>query len=363
MLLRNQRLEKMAHYYLGPVTSAVFGALLKSIEHTVVESKIKPQTVKPETVKPDTTKTEEDSEDEEDYLPSITDVEVLEHLNKTIDLAAGVKVPKSASNLPNGVSKRKVLSDDPDEAELGIKVEKDSDDEDEDPPAYGYRSLKERNKRLSLVGMHLNILAEHPKRFVKRSWDSKASRIDIAALNSKLVREEVDTMIGNRYSNIETRIVRCLRERGKLEEKQLQAMTMMRQQPLRIHLTFLQFAGICDSQELPKDASRQPNRVLHLWQFHEQRVVNDYLHRAYQGMSRSLQRLRVEREGKFRGVIEKADRADVKGREQELLNSQEKKLLKEWREVEERVLVQVDRLDDLVGVLRDFPGDNHALML
>ena len=348
----------MAHYYLGPVTGAVFGALLKSLEKTVVETKIKPQTVKPETVK-----TEDDIEDDEDLLPCVTDAEILEHLGKTIDLAAGVKVPKSASNLPNGVSKRKVLSDDPDEAELGIKVEKDSDDEDEEPPVNGYRTMKERNKRLSLVGMHLNILAEHPKRFVKRSWDSKASRIDIPALLNKLVREEVDTMIGNRYSNIETRIVRCLRERGKLEEKQLQAMTMMRQQPLRIHLTYLQFAGICDSQELPKDASRQPNRVLHLWQFNELRVVNDYLHRAYQGMSRSLQRLRVEREGKFRAVIEKADRADVKGREHELLNSREKTLLKEWREVEERILVQVDRLDDLVGVLRDFPGNNHALMI
>lgn len=348
----------MAHYYLGPVTAAVFSALLKSIEHTLVASKVKPQTVKPETAK-----AEDDCEDEEDLLPSVTDVEVLEHLDKSMDLTAGIKVPKSANNLPNGVSKRKVLSDDPDEAELGIKVEKVSDDEDEDPPANGYRSLKERNKRLSLVGIHLNILAEHPKRFIKRSWDSKSSRIDIPALNNKLVREEVDTMIGNRYSNIETRIVRCLRERGKLEEKQLQAMTMMRQQPLRIHLTFLQFAGICDSQELPKDASRQPNRVLHLWQFNEKRVVNDYLHRAYQGMSRSLQRLRVEREGKFKAVIEKADRADVKGREQELLNLQEKNLLKEWREVEERILVQVDRLDDLVGVLRDFPGNNNALMI
>lgn len=358
LLLRNQRLEQMAHYYLGPMTSAVFGAMLKSLERTAVEHKFKPQTVKPETGKH-----EDDSEDEEDLLPSITDAEILEHLDKSIDLTIGVKVPKSVGNLPNGVGKRKTISDDPDEAELGIKIEKESDDEDEDLPANGFRSLRERNKRLSLVGMHLNILAEHPKRFIKRSWDSKSSRIDIAALNSKLVREEVDTMIGNRYSNIETRIVRCLREKGKLEEKQLQAMTMMRQQPLRIHLTFLQFAGICDSQELPKDASRQPNRVLHLWQFNERRVVNDYLHRAYQGMSRSLQRLRVEREGKFRAVIEKADRADVKGREQELLNLQEKNLLKEWREAEERILVQVDRLDDLVGVLRDFSGNHHGLMI
>ena len=37
-------------------------------------------------------------------------------------------------------------------------------------------------------------------------------------------------------------------------------------------------------------------------------------------------------------------------------------MLKEWREFEERLLVQVDRLDDLVGVLRDFSGSNTPLI-
>lgn len=355
LLLRNRRLEQMAHYHLGPATAAVFGTYLRSLEKTELRGAVKPEPFKDE---------EDGGEEDNDSLPSVTDVKVLEHLDKAIDLAHGVKVERSISNLPNGTSKRKVLSDDPDEAELGIKVEKDSDEEeeeDEEQPVNGYRSLKERNKRLALVGMHLSILAEHNKCFVRRTKDKKASKIDITALTTRLVQDEVDTMIGNRYSNIETRIVRCLRERGKLEEKSVQTMCMMRLMPLRMHLTFLQFAGICDSQEIPKDASRQPNRVLHLWQFNEKRVVNQYLHRAYQGMSRSLQRLRVEREGKFKAVIEKAERVDVKGREQELLNLQEKNLLKQWRDTEERLLVQVDRLDDLVGVLRDFPGNDTSV--
>ena len=331
----------------------MFGALLRSLE----KKELNPR------VKAESHKTDSDGEEEYDPLPSATDVEVLEHLNKAIDLAQGVKIDPLSSKQPNGVSKRKVLSEDPDEAELGIKVEKDSDDEDdvEDHPINGYRSQKERNKRLALVSTHLNILAEHNKHFITRTPNKKASRVDIGTLATRLVQDELDTMIGNRYSNIETRIVRCLRERGKLEEKSVQTMCMMRLMPLRMHLTFLQFAGICEAQELPKDASRQPNRSLHLWHFPEKRVVNQYLHRTYQGMSRTLQRLRVEREGKFKAVIEKAERFDVKGREQELLNFAEKNLLKEWRDTEERLLVQVDRLDDLVGVLRDFPGNDTSL--
>jgi DNA-directed RNA polymerase III subunit RPC3 len=343
----------MAHFHLGAIPAAVFGALLQSLE----KKELSPR------VKAESHKTDSDGEEEYDPLPTATDIEVLEHLDKTIDLAQGVKIDTSSHKQPNGVSKRKVLSEDPDEAELGIKLEKDSDDEVdvEDHLVNGHRTLKERKKRLALVSMHLNILADHNKHFVHRTPNKKASQVDIAALAAKLVQDEVDTMIGNRYSNIETRIVRCLRERGKLEEKSVQTMCMMRLMPLRMHLTFLQFAGICEAQELPKDASRQPNRSLHLWHFPEKRVANQYLHRTYQGMSRMLQRLRVEREGKFKAVLEKAERGDVRGREQELLNLAEKNLLKEWRETEERLLVQVDRLDDLVGVLRDFPGDDTSL--
>ena len=350
LLLRNKRLEQMAHYFLGPTAAAVFGALLRSLEKREWKAKAKAERIKPE----------DSGGEDEDLLPSATDLEVLEQLDKAIDLTLGVQIEKPS--LPNGSTKPKVLSDDPNEAELGIKIEKESDDEEDDPPINGFRTLKERNKRLTLVTMHLNILAEHKKRFVKRTLDNKASRLDIPALTSKLIQDELDAMVGNRYSPIETRIVRCLRDRGKLEEKSLQSMTMMRLMPLRMHLTFLQFAGICDSQEIPKDASRQPNRVLHLWAFNERRVVGRYLQDSYQAMSRCLQRLRVERDGKFRAVIDKAERVDVKGREQELLNLAEKGLLKEWRETEERLLVQVDRLDDLVGVLRDFSGTDTSLI-
>ena len=70
-------------------------------------------------------------------------------------------------------------------------------------------------------------------------------------------------------------------------------------------------------------------------------------------MARCLQRVKVEREA-VQTVIEKAERTDVVGKEEEYLGVGERVALEEWREREERLLGEVGRLDDLVAVLRDF---------
>ena len=344
--------------FLGPVTTAVYSAILQTLEDTA-KMKFKRDKLKMD---------EDESEDEEDLLPSVTDMDVLDRLDKSIDLASTIKGASSTQKLPNGIgnhrNKPQVLSDDPDEAELGIKREQDSDDgdeEEEDAPVNGYSSFKERSKRLGLLAMHLNILAEHPRRFCFRTTGTKETRVNIAALTKAVTQAELDTMVRARYGKHAARLVRILREKGKLEEKQVSIMSMMRMVDMRELLTLLQFAGITDAQEIPKDNSRQPSRTVYLWCFDEQRVRSQYLRQTYQAMSRALQRLRVERDGKFHAVIEKAERTDVKGREQELLNFQEKELLREWRDVEERLLVQVARMDDVVALLRDFGGDDTSL--
>lgn len=353
----------MVHYNLGPVTAGVFDAVL-SASDAVKEAEVKSdQGPLKEEDSDDEMEVDDDDEEEEGFgqeqtaepLVTVTDFEVLEHLDKSIDLSETVKVPRP-SKPQNGKHRKKVLSDDPDEAELGIKVEQESDDE-EDVPA-GQLSLKEQNKRLALINTHLNILAEHPKRFVKRQPGRQTSQIDIKAITKKLIEDEVDAMISHRFSKHEMRLVRILRDTGCLEEKSLQWASMLPVVPLRQHLTFLKFAKICDCQEVPKDDKRIPNRMLHLWQFDEKRVVNRYLHQTYQGMARLMQRTQIAREEKFAAVLEKAERVG----DEALLNKGERELLGQWREMEETTLVQIDRMDDLVGVLRDFPGDTHSLM-
>ena len=70
-------------------------------------------------------------------------------------------------------------------------------------------------------------------------------------------------------------------------------------------------------------------------------------------MGNLVRRARVEKES-VRGVVEKSERTDVVGREKELLGAGELEALARWREKERRIWGEVGRLDELVGVLRDF---------
>ena len=112
-----------------------------------------------------------------------------------------------------------------------------------------------------------------------------------------------------------------------------------------------------ECQEVPKDGSRQNARTIFLWFHDQQRVQSLLLQHTYQAMARLLQRLKAEREN-YRNAIEKAEMMDVK---QESLNQNEQEAVMQWREVEEKLLVQLQRTDEFVALLRDFSGKDTSL--
>ena len=115
----------------------------------------------------------------------------------------------------------------------------------------------------------------------------------------------------------------------------------------------LRQAGIVGVQEVPKDSARTLNQIIYLWFFDQDQTRRLLLNQTYRSMSRFLQRLRVEREA-ARTVLEKAARTDVKGHEDEFLSDAEKKQLADLDVTEEKLLLQLGRLDDTVAILRDF---------
>lgn len=353
MILRSQRLQDMAERFLGPTTAAVYSALLRLSESKVTSTQ-------------DKYKAEDDSSDDEeqDMSVAVSDAQIEHFLDISLDLTSTIKGAGNLQKLPNGTgesnSKPEYVTGEEGDAELGIKQEPPSDDEDE-PDINGCTTSKERFKRLSLISMHLDLLAEHPKRFCVRLPGNKASRLDFAALAKTCIQAEIDVMVNARFGKIGLRIVRMLRAKGKLEEKQITKMCIVRLKDVRTMLTLLQFHGVVEIQELPKDNARVPARTTYLWSLDEAKVQDRYLLQTYHGMARTLQRLRVERDGRFRSVIEKAERKGVKGRELELLAPKERELLEQWRKVEEQLLGQVDRMDDLVALLRDFGGKDTSL--
>ena len=115
-------------------------------------------------------------------------------------------------------------------------------------------------------------------------------------------------------------------------------------------------AEILVPDELPVEVERrEAKHSLHLIWYDRQRAREKLLHDTYKGMIRILQRIAFEK-SKVQVALSKAERSDVVGKESTYLSRDELAQLNEWKATEEKLLLQLEREDDLVAVLRDFYG-------
>ena len=218
-------------------------------------------------------------------------------------------------------------------------------------------SLPDRQAKLNIIRDHLLLLAEHPYRFVERLQKTHTRTekwaVNFSALSHQMRLIELENTILTRYGEGALRVVRILEEKGKLDEKAITNIGLINQKVIRAILTTMHKAGHLELQEIPRDNHRQPSRTMFFWFFDPERCRQKVLEETYKAMARCMQRVKVEREA-VQVTIDKASRTDVVGKEDEYLGDEERNALEAWREKEEKLLGELNRLDDLVAVLRDF---------
>lgn len=216
-------------------------------------------------------------------------------------------------------------------------------------------TLEQRNHMLKEIETHLLLLAEHEIAFVERlsSRGMGEYTISFDRLTTTVRDYETEAVVCARFGTVAARMIRLLKRKGKLDEKQICAAALLRLKDVRTVLDAMLDAGFVEAQEIPKDNTRQPSRALYLWYFDQPRVESLLLERNYVAMSRCLQRVATQRD-RVRTVIEKAERTDVVGHEDEFLTKADKVHLRAWREQEEKLLGQVARMDETVALLRDY---------
>jgi DNA-directed RNA polymerase III subunit RPC3 len=144
-----------------------------------------------------------------------------------------------------------------------------------------------------------------------------------------------------------------LRKFGKLDEKQIQKIALMKQGEVRKVLLRMQMHGFADIQEVPKDASRAPGRTVFLWWFDMDRVIKLMLEILYKTLCRCLEVLEVSRY-EARDALALAGRDDVKGNEDEMLPENYLREFRAFQMKEEQLIIQMTRLDELVAIFRDY---------
>ncbi|KAL9124318.1 MAG: hypothetical protein Q9217_006344 [Psora testacea] len=207
------------------------------------------------------------------------------------------------------------------------------------------------------VRSHLLSLAQHPMGFLKHiprnSSSSERWSINFRNLIDKTISQTINQIIASRYGILSVRLANILAERGKLDEKTLCSLCLVREKEMRTRLTTMHKAGLLELQEVPRDNARVASRTNFLFFFDQDRCTRRLLDGCYKTMTRLLERAAVEKE-KVKGTLEKAGRSDVVGKEDELLSVPEREALQNWTDVQERICAQVGRVDDVVALLRDF---------
>ncbi|KAE8145726.1 DNA-directed RNA polymerase III subunit rpc3 [Aspergillus avenaceus] len=321
--LRNRRFLELAERDSSSVTAEVYECLLRRIEYQTMKCR-------------DTTEIPREGEEGEQYSVPISLRAVVEEIDPLLDLAGSIG-PMEVSQPISRRGKRPL-----DDSMNGVGHE-------------GTNGEQSEGNRTYEVDQHLCLLAQPPynltsKRIVSGliTWT-----VEFRHLARKLRHLELERIIEARYGDVALRVVRVLHEKGKLDEKRLQEISLLPFKDLRQVLASMQAGGFVDLQEVPRDAQRQPSRTIFLWFYDPDRVCNSILEDTYKAMSRCLQRLRFER-SRLKEFLEKTERSDVKGNEERYLSEAELALLEQWRAKEALLLGEVARLDDMVAVMRDY---------
>jgi DNA-directed RNA polymerase III subunit RPC3 len=213
------------------------------------------------------------------------------------------------------------------------------------------------DQKTELVDKHIRLLAEDPLHFA--TWHSRAGfsqwHIEFEEIAKQLIQAEVENTISARKGALGVKLIRALRKKGKLDERATCNAMMMSANDIRGIVNDLTVQGFVQTQEIPKVERREAKHSLHLVWYDRQRAREKLLHDTYKGMVRILQRIAFERE-KVQPLLSKAERSDVIGNEEKWLSKGELDALQKWKEVQEKLLLQLFREDDLVATLRDFHG-------
>ncbi|KAL5121541.1 RNA polymerase III subunit C82 [Pleosporales sp. CAS-2024a] len=213
------------------------------------------------------------------------------------------------------------------------------------------------DEKTQLVDKHIRLLAEDPLHFT--TWHSRAGfsqwRIEFDEIAKQMIQNEVENTISARKGALGVKLIRALRKKGKLDERAACNVMMMSANDIRGIVNDLTVQGFVQTQEIPKVDKREAKSSIHLVWYDRQRAREKLLHDTYKGMVRILQRIAFERE-KVQPLLSKAERSDVVGNESKWLSKGELDALQKWKQVQEKLLLQLFREDDLVATLRDFHG-------
>ncbi len=326
----------------------------------------------------------EDKDEGETGPGSVTTDQILDNLKTSVDLSLGMgkaerqKVSFAAAEViePYPPKKKALIEEAEVDGDASADEEDDesSDDSEYDsdykaPATNGTNGVngtngakvkfdesaapKERRlDRPTQLRQHLLLLSQSPQRFV-RHCGSNEWTVDFVPLMNALREVELDSVIERTCGRQGLRLVRILRAKGKLDEKALPNVALMRKPELQQKMLEMQIAGFVDVQEVPRDLKADVKKSFFLWYCDMNGSHRHLLRVGFTSMAHCIQVLEALRQ-KERDVLETTKRSDVRGREKDTMRKEYYERYSAFLESERRLFAQIMRLDDLVSLITDF---------
>jgi len=376
--LRNQKLAEFAADCLGEATGEVYRTLLSILTAELPRCR------------------RDAFVEEDDPTPqsTVTTLDIFEQLDESVNVSSGIgKVSRDKVDVSSAEKVRAAPvrpddeSDESDNEEVvrrparptqAIDFDDQDEDEDEGSDDHGENGHVDKRSasgtngnrragvrfedetsspgdRMEQMRQHLLLLKESKYKFIRHCGTLGRGQwtVDFQQLMGRIRDMELDAIIEQSHDRYGLRLTKILREKGKLDEKMLYTAALMKKSEMQQKMLAMQMAGLVDIQEVPKDNSRLANRTLFFWFFDAERTQAQILDDIYKAMLRCLQTLEVERH-KERNILSFVERKDVQGKEEEVMTAEHYNKYNQHLEVQEKLLGQVMRLDDVVAVFRDF---------
>lgn len=343
LVFRNDELAKLAAKTIGPITAAVYRQLLQCYEAKIFRcSQPVTQTA--------------------NFF--ITTMAVMQGLEPTLDLKGSIVMPtyKSAKrkaseydedSVPNG-SKKIKTDDGPFIMDDGSAEEETYEDED----MYDNENdINTSSKKMTIadVTKHLELLANSPLKLVLKAGNRGGGEwfVPYAELRETLKRVTYEQIIENKHGLVALRLLRIIKDKGMANDELLARTALLRADTIAQTASTLHDFGALDLQEVPRSNDRTPVKTFFLWFHNPKRAYNIVLQDMYKALSRMYKRILAERK-EHPILLAKLDREDVKENEDLYLTASEKKEIWELRSTEEKLLVQINRLQALTRIFAEY---------
>lgn len=353
---------------VGETTGYVYAVLLRQLTKNVSRCHTDP-----------TMDIGDQSDDSPTGPPYVATMEILDNLSTSVDVSIGIgkaaradiKVRTAEKLHPHPPKQGDVrievdgnVSSDEDAGDSDFESgESDYDTERETKPALQSNGTGEgkvrfddsaapKETRVDQMRQHLLLLCESKLQFVRHCGRGRWT-VDFEPLIQRLREAELDVVIERTAGRQGLRLVRILRQKGKLDEKTLPSIALVKKPDVQNKMLEMKMAGFVDIQEVPRDNSRTANRTLFLWFSDTDRCLSQLLDKTYKAMLRCLQTLAVHRR-KEKDVLMLTGRSDVKGREKDVMQKEYYDRFARFLDTERKLVGHMMRLDELVAVLRDY---------